>query len=592
MNQQLPTWRKNPATADAAPRFALVVVLSFVTCGMSLAALPTAAQDMGRMQMQGAMENRDPSAWRMPPMDMAMAMAAFLQGRTPDVAPFIPGRELDEEQRSSLPRATEQQVIELRDGDSLDLNAGLVLRDLGDRRIIMYAFNGQTPGPLLKVKQHATITVNFTNNIEFPTTLRWHGVRLENEFDGVPGLTQRPVRPGNSFTYRVQFPDAGVFWYHPHQHADIAQDLGLFGGILVEPAQEDYYNPVNREVSLLLDDILIDDLGLFPWGFEAPTHALMGRFGNMLLVNGKPNYHLSVDRGEVVRFYLTNVANTRTFNLSWGQPRMKLIAADLGKFERETWVSSVVIAPGQRYTVEVQFEEPGQYVLTNRIQAINHFKGTFYPQTDTLATLEVANENAAVDYSGQFVQLREHEAVKADIDRVRQHFDRPVDHELILTMRAPTLPTPILQLITMDTLYFPPIEWNETMPMMNWLATGMEVTWILRDAADATANREFGPAIGWRFTVGDVVKIRLFNNPKSLHPMNHPMHLHGQRFLLLEQDGIRSTNLVWRDTILVPVGTTVDLLVEMSNPGVWMLNCQIPEHMGAGMAITLRVDPA
>ena len=575
-----------PGTAIAA-----LVLAPIVALGLSLTPPSAEAQDTSRMGMtQGSMSGKDPSEWRMPPMNMAMAMAAFLQGRVPDVTPFIPGAELDDEQRGMLLKATFQEVIELADGDSLDLDAGLVLRDIGGRTFVMYAFNGQIPGPLLRVKQHSTITVNFTNNIEFPTTLRWHGVRLDNDFDGVPGLTQRPVRPGESFQYRVRFPDAGVYWYHPHQHEDIAQDLGLYGTIHVEADEKNYYNPVNREENLLLDDILIDELGLFPWGLEAPTHALMGRFGNVLLVNGQTDYGLDVKRGDVVRFYLTNASNTRTFNLSWAGAPIKLIAGDLGKFEREVLVPSVVIGPGQRYTVEVRFAEPGEFTLTNRIQAIDHFRGTFYPHADTLGTIAVADEATEVDHSERFAQLREHPEVQAEIDRVRQHFDRPVDHELILTMRGAGLPVPILQLMSMDTLYSPPVEWNETMPMMNWLATGMEVTWILRDAVAVSAGDEIGPAAGWRFKQGEVVKIRLFNDPKSLHPMNHPMHLHGQRFLVLEQDGVRSTNLAWRDTVIVPVGSTTDILVEMSNPGNWMLNCQIPEHLGSGMAITLQVD--
>ena len=578
-------------TLKLGTAIAALVPAPIVALELSLTPSSAEAQDTSRMEMtQGSMSGKDPSEWRMPPMNMAMAMAAFLQGRVPDVTPFIPGAELDDEQRGMLPKATFQEVIELADGDSLDLDAGLVLRDIGGRTMVMYAFNGQIPGPLLRVKQHSTITVNFTNNIEFPTTLRWHGVRLDNDFDGVPGLTQRPVRPGESFQYHVRFPDAGVYWYHPHQHEDIAQDLGLYGTIHVEADEKDYYNPVNREESLLLDDILIDELGLFPWGLEAPTHALMGRFGNVLLVNGQTDYGLDVKQGDVVRFYLTNASNTRTFNLFWAGAPIKLIAGDLGKFEREVLVPSVVIGPGQRYTVEVRFAEPGEFTLTNRIQAIDHFKGTFFPHVDTLGTIAVADEATEIDYSERFAQLREHLEVQAEIDRVRSHFDRPVDHELIMTMRGAALPMPIRQLMSMDTLYSPPVEWNETMPMMNWLTTGMEVTWILRDAAAVSADDEIGPAVGWRFKQGDVVKIRLFNDPTTLHPMNHPMHLHGQRFLVLEQDGVRSTNFVWRDTVILPVGSTIDLLVEMSNPGNWMLNCQIPEHLGSGMAITLQVD--
>jgi FtsP/CotA-like multicopper oxidase with cupredoxin domain len=566
--------------------------MSVVSLVLASTPAQAGAQDTTGMQMGHAGMGTDPASWRMPPMEMAMAMAAYLQGRTPDVTPFIPGAGLDAAERSRLPRARYQEVIELADGDSLDLDAGLVLRDLDGRTVVSYAFNGQIPGPLFKVKQHSTIIVNFTNHIEFSTTLRWHGVRVENDFDGVPGLTQRPVRPGDAFRYEVRFPDAGVYWYHPHQHEDIAQDLGLYGSILVEADDDNYYNPVNREENLLLDDVLVDDVGLFPWGFEAPTHALMGRFGNVFLVNGQTDYDLDIQQGDVVRFHLTNASNTRTFNLSWGGAPLKLIAGDLGKFEREARVATVVIGPGQRYTVEALFADEGEFTLTNRIQAIDHFTGTFYPRVDTLGTIRVGDDTTGPDFSDRFAQLREHTQVQADIDRVRPHFDRPVDRELVMTLQGAGLPTIMLQLMAADTLYVPPMEWNETMPMMNWLTTGMEVTWVLRDRADVDAGREFGPAVGWRFTEGDIVKIRLFNDPKSLHPMNHPMHLHGQRFLVLEQDGVRATNLVWRDTAIVPVGSTVDLLVEMSNPGTWMLNCQIPEHLGSGMAITLRVDPA
>ena len=575
-----------------------VVLLGLVWTAACLTVLPRSAeaQDPMPMNMPGMqhdMGNTDPNAWRMPPMEgMDMSMMAYLQGNVPTASPFMPGADLDDMQRSMLPEATYREVIELADGDVLDLEAGLVRRSIGGRELVMYAFNGQYPGPSLKVQQHSTITVNFTNNIEFSTTLRWHGVRVDNQYDGVPGLTQRPVRPGDTFEYKVRFPDAGTFWYHPHQREAIAQDLGLYGNIIVESPDEDYYNPVNHEVVLILDDILMDDMGLLPWGFEAPTHALMGRFGNVMLVDGESSHELAVKKGDVVRYHLTNAANTRMFNVSWDGAPIKLVAGDLSRFEREVMVGSVVIAPGQRYVVEVKFDEPGESAMTTRIQAINHFLGQFYPAVDTLGTVSVADEETDADYSGSFAQLREHADVQADIDRVRQHFDREVDHELELTLNARGLLTPIRQMMAIDTFYVPPVEWNETMPMMNWLATGHEVTWILPDVATMSPDRELGPARGWRFKEGDVVKLRLFNNPKSLHPMNHPMHLHGQRFLVLEQDGVRMNNLVWRDTVIVPVGATIDLLIEMSNPGNWMLNCQIPEHLGSGMSISFRVDPA
>ena len=147
-------------------------------------------------------------------------------------------------------------------------------------------------------------------------------------------------------------------------------------------------------------------------------------------------------------------------------------------------------------------------------------------------------------------------------------------------------------MMEMDTLYYPPVEFNDAMPMMNWLSTGIDVMWLMHEPAPGVSPRDLGPAVGWRFKQGDIVKIRIFNSHKSWHPMSHPLHLHGQRFAVIEQDGVQATNLVWRDTLLIPVGTTVDLLVDMSNPGTWMFNCQIPEHVGSGMSMNFTVDPA
>jgi FtsP/CotA-like multicopper oxidase with cupredoxin domain len=97
--------------------------------------------------------------------------------------------------------------------------------------------------------------------------------------------------------------------------------------------------------------------------------------------------------------------------------------------------------------------------------------------------------------------------------------------------------------------------------------------------------------IAWSFELGDVVRLRIRNQPASMHPMHHPMHLHGQRFLVLERDGVRNENFVWKDTAVIPLGSVVDLLVEMSNPGDWMLHCHISEHLETGMKMVFRVEP-
>ena len=280
------------------------------------------------------------SSWTAPaphPVASTMYMPG-LAGLLPSTSPWLPRADPDP------PPVKPRSLHRLADGDSLRLEARPVKRRVGNRTVTQYGFNGEQPGPLVDVVQGAVIRVNFVNRTELPTAIHWHGIRLENRFDGVPHLTQPPVAPGDSFRYEVRFPDAGIYWYHPHHREDLQQDLGLYGNLLVRDPGPDAWGPAHREEILMLDDLLVGDDGLFPYGEERATHALMGRFGNVMLVNGEPEYRLEGKKGEVVRFFLTNVANTRTFNLSFGGLPIKVVGSDLSKFERESFTDAVLIA--------------------------------------------------------------------------------------------------------------------------------------------------------------------------------------------------------------------------------------------------------
>jgi FtsP/CotA-like multicopper oxidase with cupredoxin domain len=538
---------------------------------------------------QPTMKMTGDSAMDMPmpvPMPKGMPMIPGLVGLAPPVGSFLPGTGVDPKR---LPAVKPTRVVRLADGDTLDLTAMLVRRTIKGRSFAMYGFNGQVPGPLIRVPQNATIVVRFHNRIDLSSTVHWHGVRLDNAFDGVPGVTQDSVLPGGDFVYRVHFPDAGLYWYHPHVREDIEQAMGLFGNLRVDSPEPGYYSPVNREESLVLDDLLVNGDTLIPFGKEAPEFALMGRVGNVMLVNGDPRYSLRVKKGEIVRFFITNVSSSRTYNLSFAgstRPAIKVVASDVSKFEREEMVSSVVVAPAERYIVEARFDRPGRYVLVNAIQAINHYIGEFAPQVDTLGVVTVDAAAAVPDYAKQFATLRANEAVKADVARYQQYFDKPPDKVLSLTVATNSLPLATVQFMNVDTAYFAPVEWVDGMPDMNWLSTSKQVRWILRDATTGAENMD----IDWRVARGSVVKLRIFNDPKSFHPMQHPIHLHGQRMLVVARDGVRTKNLVWKDTALIPVGSTVDLLIDASNPGAWMLHCHIAEQLGSGMMTVLRVE--
>jgi FtsP/CotA-like multicopper oxidase with cupredoxin domain len=496
----------------------------------------------------------------------------------PEVAPYLP-----EVGTRSIQPARPHAVITLDNGDTLRLTAGLVSRTFKGRALTMFGFNGQYPGPLLRVPQGAEIVVDFRNALEQPTTVHWHGVRLENRFDGVPDLTQAVVSPGARFVYLLRFPDAGIYWYHPHVREDTQQDLGLYGNIRVgTPGSSRTY----REQVLMLDDILIGDDGLVPYGREVTTHALMGRFGNVFLVNGEPRYELAVRRGEVVRFYLTNAANTRTFNLSFSGARMKLVGSDVGNYGRETWVESIVIAPAERYVVDVRFDAAGTVALLNRVQALDHLYGRFFYETDTLGFVRVAASEATPDLAARFSTLATDRRVSDEIARYRTHLDRPVDRALLLTLETRDLPFVTRQLMMLDSAFFAPVEWSGTMPHMNWASTGRQVRWVIRDPASGKENMH----IDWRFRLGEVIKLRLANERRSFHAMQHPIHIHGQRFLILAVNGVPNEHLVWKDTVLVPAGSTVDVLLELSNPGRWMLHCHIAEHLSADMMMVFSVN--
>lgn len=516
------------------------------------------------------------NGWRMPPAhprasDMYMPP---LMALTPNAHPFLPTGNV-----AGMPVVKPRGILKLKDGDRIRLEAGIVQREFKGRRTLMYAFNGEHPGPLIDIARGATVAIQFVNRTALPAAIHWHGIRLDNRFDGVVHVTQAPVAPGDSFAYTVHFPDAGLYWYHPHHREDIQQDLGLYGNLLVREGK-----PGRREEILMLDDILFDDAGLIPYGEERATHALMGRFGNLMLVNGEPvPYRTRVRRNEVVRFYFTNVANTRTYNLSFTNARMKLVGGDIGKYQREEWLDNIVIAPAERYIVDVQFQHVGTSVLTNRVQAIDHTLKRFFPEVDTLAVVRVA----ASTIQSERMKLERNLDVTRDVAKYTKYFERAPDLTLTLTLKDRGLPFALVQQLSMDTLYFHPVEWAGTMPMMDILPTTDQVEWILRDEATGKENEEITRV----FKAGEAVKIRFINDRHTLHAMAHPIHVHGQRFLILSVNGRATRNYVWKDTVLVPVGSTVDVLLDASNPGRWMLHCHIAEHLEAGMRTIFRVGP-
>ncbi len=455
--------------------------------------------------------------------------------------------------------------------------------------------------------------------------------------------------------------------------------MGLYGNIVVEPTEPDYWPPANRELALTLDDVLIEDGRVAPFSRTESNYTAMGRFGNVLLTNGEPELSLSAQAGEVVRLYLTNTANTRVFNVAVPGARMKLVGGDSGRVEREEFVEAVMLAPSERVVVDLLFAEPGELTLLHRTPDRE------YP----LATIQVSDEQAEPSLAKEFEVLRTNADMLAERERMTPHLEREPDKTLALVaemdMGEPELPPgatviytcpmhpevlsekpgkcpecgmkllataaapfsyacPMHPEVTSDQPDRCPecgmklvpahlvtaagahehehhhehehpehhhehpggdshhhdhapadhaheaggIEWEDDMVEVNRMTTPANTRWKLIDRATGAEGHE----IDWRFRVGDQVKLRLLNEMDSDHPMHHPFHIHGAgRFLILARDGAVEPNLVWKDTVLVPTGQTVDLLLDVTNPGRWMAHCHIAEHHESGMMLSFTVDP-
>jgi FtsP/CotA-like multicopper oxidase with cupredoxin domain len=553
---------------------------------------------------------------------------------------------------SGLPAASATATVELADGERFALHIGPVSKRIGDATVRMLAYNGSIPGPTLRVAQGSELLVDVENQGDMEATVHWHGLRLENRFDGTHE-TQEAIAVGGRYSARIAFPDPGIYWYHPHIREDYNQEMGLYGNVIVVPSDPDYWPPVHRELALTLDDVLIEDGQVAAFSPDETTYSAMGRFGNVLLVAGEPELALTARAGEVVRLFLTNTANTRVFKVALPGARMKLVGGDSGRCEREQFVEDVVLAPSERAVVDVLFEAPGKLTLEHRTP----------DRTYTLADVTVTDDQATPPLTEAFTVLRTDPELSAERERLAPLVDAPPDKTLafvaemdmgepeigadgalvytcpmhpevvsdepgrcpscgmkLIAQAAPTgFACPMHPDVTSETADRCPQCGMKLIPArlvrseadhdehaahahghedaggIEWEDDMVEVNKLTTPAnmrwklVDRSDDAE-NHAIDWHFRVGDRVKIRLVNEMDSDHPMHHPFHIHGAgRFLVLARDGAVEPNLVWSDTVLVRTGEVVDIVLEVTNVGRWMAHCHIAEHHESGMMFSFDV---
>jgi FtsP/CotA-like multicopper oxidase with cupredoxin domain len=416
----------------------------------------------------------------------------------------------------------------------------------------VWSYNGTVPGPEIRVRQGEPLRIAVENRLAEETTVHWHGVRVPNAMDGVPHLTQPPIAPGEAFVYEFDLPDAGTYWYHPHQRSFEQVGRGLYGLLIVEEREP---IQVDRDVTWVLDDWRLlqdaqisDDFG----NFMDSSHN--GRVGNTVTVNGRILESFPVRAGERVRLRLINAANARIFALEFQDHRPMVIALDGQPVApHEPAGGRVILGPAMR--ADVVFDMTGQ--PGERFSVIDPF------------------------YRG--LEYRLLDLVYSDEPPLHPH---PLDAPLRLA--ANTMPEPDLEGIERHEVTFGGgMMGGMMMAMMDGRRADMRemmrsgMAWAINGVV--ASGHVMEPLLTLRRGRSYVLAM---HNDTAWH---HPMHLHGHAFRVIARNGQPTRHQEWQDTVLMTPHERVDIAFVADNPGDWMFHCHILEHQAAGMMGLIRV---
>ena len=406
-------------------------------------------------------------------------------------------------------------------------------KDLGGTKPSkVWTYNGTMPGPIVEANVGDELVVHFKNELPEPTLVHWHGVRLPAAMDGSPSV-QAPVKTGGTFEYRFRLKDAGLFWFHPHVRTAEQVERGLVGVIRVRGAAEP---AVDDERVLVLDDVKLNEDGTFPTYLDDAS-KMLGREAETLLVNGTRNARIPVRPGALTRFRLLNAANGRFFNLKIAGVKLTVIGTDGGLLAEPYQVDSLLIAPSERYdAVFVAPVAPGDLALTTEPYECGHETG-----------MNPARRVGTVVVGG--APVTEKKAIPT-------------------TGRALTkLPS-----VSTAPIRFELDEGTTPEGELTFLLNGK--SWPQVPAASAALN--------------DVRVIELENKSE----MDHPFHVHGTFFQVLSTNGVLSTRLADKDTVIVPMKGRVTIAARFEEAGAWMVHCHINEHSEGGMMGEILVGGA
>ena len=409
---------------------------------------------------------------------------------------------------------------------------------------VMY-YNQSIPGPLLRLPQGRESVIRFRNRLDEPSTVHWHGLRIENAMDGVPGMTQAAVAPGEDFDYRLTPPDAGTYWYHSHTRSWIQQALGLAGVLIVDEVEPPR---IDRDLVLAIDDWRFDEAMQMDTASFGSMHDWShgGRLGNYLTANGKPEETFEVMSGERVRLRLVNTANSRIMYLLLEEPQSSIVALDGQPVSpRAPDGGRIRLAPGQRCDLIIDLVgDPGQ---RSRIEIL---------------VGEYAYEVARFAYGPE---VRREQLLDTPIALP----DNPVNR-----VRLPqdfVEATMLMEGGAMGGMRSATYQGRE---MDIRVLVKLGKVWAINGVVDLPEE----PLL--RVDRGTAVSLQIIND----NGWPHAMHVHGHHFVDDREPG------VWRDTSLFARGEKSSLRFVADNPGKWLIHCHMTEHMAAGMVTWFQVD--
>ena len=410
----------------------------------------------------------------------------------------------------------------------------------------VFAYDGSVPGPVLRLPQGQVFKARAENRLGEDTTVHWHGIRLPNAMDGVPGLTQPPIKPGGSFGYEFTPPDAGTFLYHPHDDSLEQMGRGLAGALIIEEPEPPV---VDRELLWVVQDWRLGRDAQIAAGFGNRMEAAMaGRVGNTVTINGQVPDATLVRAGERIRLRIVNAATARIMALSFAGHQPVVVALDGQPCDPHMPNGRLLLGPAMRADLVLDMDgEPG----------------TTHPVTDDFYGARLAYTLVELAY-----------------DRAPRLPARPQAASLRLPPNP--LPRPDLAGAEHHVMRLQGGMMGD-MGMMGGMM-GAGAVWAI-NGKSMTGDGEAGmpPLLTLRRGTSCVLTL------KNDTAWWHPMHLHGHSFRVLTRNGVAVPHDIWGDTVLVEPRETVEVGFVADNPGDWLFHCHIMDHQMAGLMTVIRV---